>query len=231
MGLEKYGMSLFSGTTVFEIPFVNGKYSIGLDNNPNLKEKFETYFGVKFDTPEGQQFLGDYEIKINHDVTSFSSSIKDEFDLHVIKVNKGMGFIALSDESFNESPVNNFKVKLTDEESELRTKVGKAVVTNGAIVELNNLHLAPTNRILLIAKYLFPVATGLANNKDLAYAKLDEFIKQSVENAQLFLNTLKIPLEEVDLSVAIKDGIHRNIIRMINNQYVLYAANVTLGRS
>ena len=78
MGLETKGYSVFPGvTTKLEIPIVRGKHNIGMEDDPKLREKFENYFGVKFDSPEGIEFLDNYALEIDHEVMVFSDSNLD----------------------------------------------------------------------------------------------------------------------------------------------------------
>ena len=233
MGLEKEGFSVFPGCESFiEIPVVNGQYNIGLNDNEKLKQTFEKYFGVQFDTPEGQEFLSNYQIKINHDVMSFDpKNVKDLFELHILKVNNGMGLIATSDYAIEETPINTFKWILKDEEGETQERVKKKEIKIAAIKELSKLYESNTNRLVLLAKYMFSAASGIGSNKVLAFDKMEDFISKSTKNAQSFLDTCKKDPEYIDTVVKVREAMFRNIIRLHNGQYVLFATQTPLGRN
>lgn len=235
MGLSQVGLSVFPGcTTTLEIPIVNNKFNIGLDgpDNQQLKEKFEKYFGVEFDSPEGREWLNNYEVTVEHDVTAYDpNNLKDLFDLHILKVNKGMGIVATSDLDIEETANDTYKFILQDERRELERRVQKKEQLTVATLELAKLHEGNTKRLILIAKYLFNIAAGIGDNKSMAFEKLFDFINQSTENCKIFLNTLRIEPAHMELVVKVREGIHRNIIRSSNGQYILYATQTPLGRN
>lgn len=236
MGLEKYGFSVFPGcSTGFEIPWVNGKPNIGLDKKEDkvLRDKFEKFWGVEFDSDRGREFLSNYEIQINHDIDSFDpeKNIKDAWDLHLFRVNKGMGIIATDEDIVNEVAVNTFKFKLSDENRDLEEKVTKKQITVRAISKLGELFDANSNRVVLLAKYIFPTSAGIST-KNLAFSKLEEFISQSTKNAEKFLETVKLEPEYLDTVVKVKDAIFRGIIRLgQDGRYQLAMSGTVLGRS
>lgn len=235
MGLQKEGMSVFPGcSTSMQIPFINGRFNLGLEgtDNKKLKEKFENHFGVKFDSKEGEEWLGKYEIKIDHDITAYDQRNLDcLFDLQVLKSNGGMGIVATSDVAIEESPMNNFKFILVDENAELEDTVKKRAQKFTAITELNTLNNSNTNRMLMIAKYIFDIGSGVGSNKNVAFNKLADYIEKNVKQAEQFLNVMKIDPEYLLTVVKIKEAIYRNIIRYTNGQYVLYATMTPLGRN
>lgn len=236
MGLENYGYSVFPGcSTGFEIPMVNGQYNIGLKDKKDKekKEKFEKFFGVEFDSERGRDFLSNYELTFKHDIESFEpdKNLKHEFDLHLLKVNNGMGIIAVYDDAINEAPVNHFKFKLTDENRDLEETVTKKMITTKAVTKLGELFESTTNRIVLIAKYVYPSGSGIAN-KNLAFSKLEEFITKSTNNAEKFLEIVKLEPEYLDTVVKVKDAIFRGIIRIgQDGRYLLAMSGTILGRS
>lgn len=235
MGLEAYGYSVFPGcSTGFEIPMVNGKYNIGLldKKDQDKRKRFEGFFGVEFDSERGRDFLSKYEVQIKHDVESFNeNSIKDEFDLHVLRFNNGMGIVAVDENVYEEVPVNNFKFKLTDENKDIENKVTKKMITTEAVTKLGELFKSTSNRIVLIAKYIYPAGSGIAN-KNLAFQKIDEFITKNTNNAARFLDIVTLEPEYLDTVVKVKDAIFRGIIRLGNDgRYQLAMTGTILGRS
>lgn len=236
MGLENFGYSIFPGcATGFEIPIVNGKHNIGLDGpkDKEKRKKFEAFFGVEFDSDRGRDFLESYEILVKHDIESFDpeKNIKHEWDLHLMKVNNGMGIISVSDETLENLPVNNFKFKLTDENKDLETKVTKKQITVKAISKLGELMDSTSNRIVLIAKYIYPSGSGIAS-KNLAFTKLEEFITKNVQSAEKFLDVVTLEPEYLDTVVKVKDAIFRGIIRLgQDGRYQLAMTGTILGRS
>ena len=91
MGLEKLGLSVFPGCeTKMEIPIKNNQYNLSFKDKKQQQE-FENFFGVKFESPEGQEFLSNYQVSLSHDVTAYDmKNPKDAFDLHILKVNGGL---------------------------------------------------------------------------------------------------------------------------------------------
>lgn len=235
MGLEKEGLSMFPDCeTVMEIPFVYGKPNIGLDKKEDkaLKEKFESYFNVKFDTPEGIKWLSEYEIVIKHDVTAYDPrNPKDAFDLHVLKINNGMGIVATSTVAIESTPVNTFKFIVTDENAEVEERVKYKETKLAADIEIGKLYQGNTNRLVLVAKYLFSTNSGIGNNKVMAFDRLTDFISKSATNCKMFLEVLKLDPEYLDTVVKVKDSIFRGIIRHHGGQYVVYATQTPVGRN
>jgi hypothetical protein len=237
MGLEKLGMSVFPDCmTSFQIPLKHGKYNIGLDGKENqaLRKQFENYFNVEFDSPAGQEWLGDYQINISHEMMAFDPKrIEDRFTLHVLRVNDGMSIVAMNSQVRENAIVDNYKWAISDEHQELETRVNKKEIKINAYRELGNLNDANNNRLILIAKYLFPNGSGVGQSKTLAFDKLEDFINnKNTDNAQKFLTVLKLDVEYMDTVVKIKESMFKNIIRMgADGQYVLYASGTKLGRN
>ena len=236
MGLENFGFSVFPGcSTNFEIPWINGRPNIGLTDkkDKDLKDKFEKFWGVEFDSERGREFLATYEIKINHDIEAFDpeKNLKDAWDLHLIKVNNGMGIIAVDDDVVNEVAVNNFKFKLTDENKDLEAKITKKQITLKAGAKLQELYESNTNRIVLFAKYIFPAGSGIAT-KNLAFSRLEDFISKNTNNAEKFLEVVKLEPEYLETVVKVKEAIFRGIIRIgPDGKYILSMSGTVLGRS
>lgn len=236
MGLENFGFSVFPGcSTNFEIPWINGRPNIGLTDkkDKDLKDKFEKFWGVEFESDRGREFLASYEIRINHDIEAFDpeKNLKDAWDLHLIKVNNGMGIIAVDDDVVNEVAVNNFKFKLTDENKDLEAKITKKQITLKAGAKLQELYESNTNRIVLFAKYIFPAGSGIAT-KNLAFSRLEDFISKNTNNAEKFLEVVKLEPEYLETVVKVKEAIFRGIIRIgVDGKYILSMSGTVLGRS
>lgn len=235
MGLEKEELSCFPECeSTFEIPFVYGRPNIGLDgkDDKKLKEKFEQFFNVKFDTPEGLKWLSEYEVTIKHDVTAYDQrNPKDAFDLHILKVNGGMGFVATSTVAVENTPVNTFKFIITDDQSELEERVRTRETKLAASEELRKLYEGNTNRLVLVAKYLFSTNAGIGTSKIMAFDKVAEFIDKSTANQKMFLDVVKIDPSHLETVVKIKEAIYRNIVRYNNGQYMIHATQTPVGRS
>lgn len=236
MGLEKEGFSVFPGVkSVLQIPLVNNKFNIGLDGTSKevkeLKKTFENYFGVQFDTPEGQEFLSNYEIVIDHDITAYDkNNIKDIFDLHVLKVNGGMGLVASSQEDIENVAINTFKFLLVDESHEVSERVKDKQLRAKAITKLSELYESNTDRIVLLAKYMFNITSGIAT-KDVAFDKLDEYINKGTNAAKTFLEVCQKDPKYLYTVVKVKEAIFRNIIRYNEGKFYLHATNTPLGRN
>lgn len=232
MGLEKLGMSVFPDCeTTMEIPIVNNQFNLGFKDKKQ-KEDFEAYFGYKFDTPEGQEFLANYEVKISHDVTAYDiRNKKDAFDLHILKANGGMGIVAINEAVLEESPVDTFKFVVKDENQEVEERVKFKETKLQAFSELSKMKETNNKRLLTVAKYILGVTVGVGDNMSIAFDKLHDFIESNYRNAKQFSDALKIDPEYLKTVVAIRDAIYRNIIRNQNGQYVVYATQTPLGRN
>lgn len=232
MGLEKLGMSVFPDCeTTMEIPIVNNQFNLGFKDKKQ-KEDFEAYFGYKFDTPEGQEFLANYEVKISHDVTAYDVRNKrDAFDLHILKANGGMGIVAINEAVLEESPIDTFKFVVKDENQEVEERVKFKETKLQAFSELSKMKETNNKRLLTVAKYILGVTVGVGDNMAIAFDKLHDFIDSNYRNAKQFSDALKIDPEYLKTVVAIRDAIYRNIIRNQNGQYVVYATQTPLGRN
>lgn len=232
LGLEREGLSVFPGCdTIFEIPIIKGKPHIQLEGEE--REKFEKFFNMKFDSPEGEQWLRDYNIKINHDLTALDpKNVEHQFILHVLKANNGMGIIAVNEQVIEDAPINTFKFIVSDEERELDQVVSKKEIKMRAYKELSNLYESDTKRLVTLSKFMFPINSGIGDSKQLAFNKIEEYISSNNTNAEHFLRVTKMDYEYIATHVKIKTAILKNIIRMgSDNQYFLYSANVKLGRT
>jgi len=236
MGLEKENLSAFPGcVTVMEIPVNNsGKFSIGLDGdlNKELRTEFEAYFGVQFDTPEGQEFLSQYTIELNHDMMVFNpKTMPDKFTLHVLKANKGLGLIAMNSQDADNSPINSFRFMLTDEEQTREERVGKKQTKVEAFEELGKLNKGTGKRMITLARFIFPTGSGV-NSKIDAFDKLEEYVSESPTNAAKFLDIVKLDVEYVDTVVKIKDALRTGIIRQgPDGHFILHASGTKMGRT
>lgn len=232
MGLEKLGMSVFPDCeTTMEIPIINNQFNLGFKDKKQ-KEDFEAYFGYKFDTLEGQEFLSNYEVKISHDVTAYDiRNKKDAFDLHILKANGGMGIVAINEAVLEESPVDTFKFVVKDENQEVEERVKFKETKLQAFSELSKMKETNNKRLLTVAKYILGVTVGVGDNMSIAFDKLHDFIESNYRNAKQFSDALKIDPEYLKTVVAIRDAIYRNIIRNQNGQYVVYATQTPLGRN
>jgi hypothetical protein len=229
MGLESHGYVMFPGCdTEFDIPILNNKYNLGLGEN---QEEFENYFGVKFDTPEGKEFLDSYRIKLRHDVNPLDDSNMDHrFNLAILKANGGLGIVQFNDESTD--LFARYPFVATDEDKDIEKKVSKKVIRNSALSELEKLQKNKP-KMFRIAKYIFDVNSGIFNtNADVAYDRLDEYIVASNDNATAFLNTLKLDQDYIDVVITVKAAMVKGIIRLTPDKWLENHANGTkMGRN
>lgn len=232
MGLEKEGLSMFPNcVTTMEIPMRNNQFNLAFKDKKQ-KEEFENHFGVKFDTPEGQVFLENYQVVLNHDVTAYDiKNPKDAFDIHILKVNGGMGIVATNEAELENSPIDTYKFIIKDEHAEVEERVKSKETKMQAMAELNKLKDTASTRLILIGKYVFGVTVGIGTNKNIAFDKLYDFIESNYNNALKFSEIARMDPEYLNTVVSIRDAIYRNIIRFQNGQYVLYATQTPLGRN
>lgn len=232
MGLEKYGYSVFPGVvSEFEIPQQNGKIDLKLTQDQ--KKFYEDYFKLDFDSESGQSWLKNYTIKVDHDITALDpKNVEHSFILHILKTFGGFGLIAMTDNAIDESAVNNFKFMVSDELSEVGNRVSKKEIKLNALTKLRELWLSNTNRLCLLANYIFPANVSVGDNKTLAFDKLEEFITKTTGDAELFLRVTELDPEYVQTVVMVKSAIHRGIIRKeTDGQYSLHSSGTKLGRN
>ena len=210
------------------IPYVGGKYQLGFEYNSPEAKSWEKLLGVKFDTPEGQAFLDNYTIDLNHDSTIITQTPKGRFDLHLIKVHNGFGVIKLDDAEVGPSDPYIFELK--DVEKEQDKHYTKVRVKNEAIAELEKLDQSSKQKLILIAKYIFEINSGI-NTDVIAYNRLDAYISQSDQNAAYFLRALKVDSNYMDTVVTTKEAMSRNIIRLSGKHYINYATGNILGKT
>lgn len=237
MGLEKEGLSVFPGVvSSFEIPVINGRYNIGQDKSEYSEriKSFEDRLGFKFDSPEGYQWLENHLTDLSHDTMALDpkNSLEDSFMLHVLEVNNGFGVVALNQNHVESTPMNNFKFALENEEYESEKRISKKKDKLAATTTLNTLYSSKTNRIILLAKYLLSISSGVGESKDVALDKLLDFIDKSPENVAKFLTASKMDAEYIDGVVKVKEAIFTGIIILgQDNQFVLKMSGDKLGRT
>jgi hypothetical protein len=213
LGLEDFEFSVFPGTTTeVEIPILRGKHNIGMENDPELKAKFENYFGVKFDTPEGQEFLGNYLLTIEHEEMIFAEdSVEDQFKLQVLRANKGLGQVAMSHADLENSPISSFRFEIVDDSFTQTERVHKKRSKGEAIAILHKFDTAANDRILTLANYIYPHA-GIGDNRNIALDKLTDFIEGGHTNVEKFIAISKLDVLYLKTVVMIKKAINQSII-------------------
>lgn len=233
LGLEMAGMSVFPGvTTKLEIPILRGKHNIGMEDDPELKQKFENYFGVKFDSPEGVEFLDNYTLEIDHELMVFNNDNMDhQFVLQVLRANNGLGQVAMNNAAIENSPFNNFRFQITDEAFEQTERVAKKRIKAEANAILNKFDTANNDRLLLFGNYLFPHA-GIGDNRSIAFDKLSDFIEKSIPNAEKFIEVSKLDVLYIKTVVKVKKAIHQSIITLgKDGVYKLAGVDTELGKT
>lgn len=237
MGLQDFGFVLYpDAETELEIPYVNNRFKLGSSSETKSgltsqqKTKFENAFGVDFDTPDGQEFLSNWRIKINHLTTPVDRlNIEHEFNLCILQANDGMGIVNMKGTQ-NDDELARLPFVLIDENNELADKVTRTMTRNQAISELNNLQVKNKEKLVKIAKYLFNLNAEFT--VEAAYVKLDEFITSKTSNGETFLKTLKLDDEWIETTVLVKDSMNAGIIRRGEDQYYFNnASGVKLGRT
>jgi len=232
MGLEKEGLSVFPNcVTTMEIPMRNNQFNLPFKDKKH-KEEFENFFGVKFDSDEGKEFLENYQVVINHDVTAYDlRNPRDAFDIFILKANGGMGIVATNESELENSPIDTYKFVIKDEHADVEERVKSKESKMQAMAELHKLKDTNSTRLLLIAKYVFGVTVGIGNSKSIAFDKLFDFVESNYNNALEFSKVTRIDPEYLNTVVSIREAIYRNIIRFNNGQYVLFATQTPLGRN
>jgi hypothetical protein len=230
-GWEELDYSVFpSCQSSLVIPFVNNRYQIGLEKGTKEYDYFERILNVQFDSPEGQQFLDNYEITLDHETTVIQNSPKGEFDLHLLKYHNGFGIIKMQDDPFDNSPTDPYLFELKDEKREQDKKYTQLRVKNEAIAALEKLNVSSKEMLTLTAEYLFEPTAGISTDI-IAYNRLSDYILASDQNAARFLRAIKEDPKNVDTNVIVKRAMSRNIIRMVNRNYINVATQNVLGRN
>ena len=227
-GFENVGFNLHPDcVSSIPIPFVNGKFQLGLDNQPELKKYFEEGLGVTFDSEAGQEFLNEFYIDVDHAETILNDSVLSKFKLHLIKTHNGFGMIKYGDAT--SGPVDTFLFEVVDEKADTEQRVTKKITLATAQAKLLDMWENKRHKLLLFAKYTFSEQSGIENDTA-AYDKLSNFI-QEIGNAKTFLRNLEVPDEQMDLDVTIKTAIAKNIIRYQDGRYVNHVNGTPLGRN
>lgn len=237
MGLEALGLSVFPGVkSSFEIPIINGRYNIG-QNDPKYKDRikeFEDYLRFSFDSEEGYKWLEEHLTDLSHDTQALdpTSKFEDRFILHVLEVNGGFGIVALNANHIEEYPINNFKFSLTNEDYEVEKRISKKENKLRATATISKLYESKTNRLILLAKYLLSISSGIGTSKQTALDKLTDFIDQSSDNVEKFNNAAVLDPEYIDSVVKVKEAIFTGIIVLgQDGQFTLKASGDKLGKT
>lgn len=225
MGLENLEYVLFPDCeTVLEIPMIRGKYNLGLTEEQ--QKTFEDYFNVKFDSPEGVEFLSNYQIVLRHDVNPRDDrKMEHLFDLLVLKANNGMGAV-----QFTEDPndIGRLPFVATNEQKESEEKMSKNQTRNKALSELEKLSNNKA-KLTKVCKYIFDLNTQDLTEQN-AYNRLDAYIMGG--QAEKFLHALTLDADYVDTVVTVKDAMTKGVIRLGQDQWYVNHANQTkLGRN
>lgn len=210
------------------IPFVGNRYQIGLEKGSKEYKYFEEKLNVIFDSPEGQEFLDNYEIVLDHELTILQNTPKGEFDLHLLKYHKGFGVVKMDENVVG--PVDSYVFELKDEKREQDKKYTQLRVKNEAVAALEDLNTSSKARLRLIAEYLSEPTSGISTDI-IAYNRLSDFILENKDNAARFLRALKEDSDLIDTTVTVKQALSRNIIRMVNRNYINVATQNVLGRN
>lgn len=231
VGFESLGSYLLPGcTSTIDIPFLRGVPSIGLDGpaNEKLRKKFEDYFNVDFNSPQGLEFLSNYQININHEDNFFNvNNVESEFIIHILKHNGGMGIVALD---ANDASVEPFV--LQDEGKDMKIKVDKSKVEAEAISTLLNLQKKSPTKLEVIAKYIFDNVSSITN-PEIAFTRMFERLTGPKKHDMCleFLSIYATDMETVEVTVLVKEAIAKNVIRHMNGFYENYADRTKLGRN
>jgi hypothetical protein len=224
-GYEKLGFSVHpDAVSTFIIPFVNGKYDLKL--TPEQIEYHENRLGVKFNTPDGQEFLDNFSFEVTHNDFVLGASPRDEFIAHLIQAHKGFGLIKTGEIS---GPVDNTIFEIFDESKNLENRVNKKQAINEAIALLQDLWTNKRSLTVLYANYLLEVSSGVVNEIT-AYDRLSEYVTTQ-DNAIRFVRALKEDIEHIDLVVTIKQAIDYAVIRSVNGKYENAVTRTVYGRN
>jgi len=220
MGMENYGMAMWSGTTVFfDTPQKNGKYVHGL--KPEEVQELNSIFNVDFDGESGQEFLENFQVKIPATITALDlSKAEDLLSLRILQATGN--FIAPHKAAANQGNVNySFYIQNVEEEAKENNKVIR--VTNNAIAKMDSLSISNPEYFIAVCKYVLPETAGVGTNVDIAYQLINDYIKSSLESAERFLNTIdeeKTSKHLVYVTNDIKTAILKNIIRKNKKGYL-----------
>lgn len=229
-GFEGLDFSVFPDCeSRIAIPFVHGKFDIGLDGKENEEKRkyFEKAFGVTFDSPDGEAFLNDHEIPIDHNLTILPKNPTNEFNLHLLKYHKGFGIVKM-DEAHS-GPIDSWIFELADDDKDREKRITQKQILFEAGANLNKMYEEDRARLLLVANYLLDTYNG-AETESVAYDRMSEFI-ENYKNAALFIKTCKQDTDILDTHVTIKRAIALNIIRMVDGRYINVGTKNVLGKN
>jgi len=232
LGLEKYGMAKWEGSdTVLDIPKVNGRYNFS-NIPPDELKAFQEFFGVDFESKEGKEFLDDYQIRISSGITALDmKNVEHRFQRYVLESMQTL--VAPSLEAAL-SPMARFKYYIADEVAETESRISKKEMLYEAATKLFTLKQDSPKYMVALAKYLLPANAGIGDSAVLAFDKLDKFINNELEinaikfsNARTFLATLKLDKEFIYVTVDVKMGILKNILRRDSDGWYFNTASGT----
>lgn len=232
LGLEKYGLAKWEGTsTVLDIPFANGKYK--LDHIPPEElQEYEDFYGVKFDSPEGKEFLANFQIRLESGFTAFDlSNVDQRFKKRVID---GFKTLVAPDWETANNPMSRYKFYIADEENETNSRITKKEILYEAGSALLKLKNESPKYLVALAKYILPATAGIGDSAILAFDKLDKYINNELDsqtakyqNAKTFVNALSLDKAHVYVTIDAKAAVMKNIIRRDSEGWYYNAASGT----
>ena len=207
------------------IPFIKGEYQLKM--TPEQKEYYEGILGLQFDSVDGQRFLDNFMLNIEHGEHILGNSPIDEFSKHLLVAHKGFGIVKTSDDETG--PVDTTIFEFFDEEKNLTVRVNKKQAVNEAVATMQNLWDTKRSKLVLLAQYLLEVNSGVTNEIT-AYDRISDYI-QNVDNAVRFLRASNEDIEHIDLVVTVKQAVNFAVIRSVNGKFQNAVTQTPYGRT
>lgn len=248
MGLEKYGLSMFSDTEVQEYLSKDstGRYLTGIDpDSPKIMyiedddiktyklqqineviDRLERIYGKGSLDARNDKFWAQFNLTIKNCKKELNlAKPQDEIIYHCIKAG---GFAEVApdyDTARTSNKVYKFYLKKEDEESEAKIKGTMAI--NEAKGKLNAIYHEDPSLQFRIAKVVLPAAKNYkpTTSPGLLYQELNDFIEGKTvksgkrESAKQFLKAVDTDRETLSINGVVNDAIYYNILTQEKNGY------------
>ena len=221
LGMEEYNMSMWDGTTVLmDVPMKGNRYVHGLTKDEVEELKSFDKLGIDLDSEEGQQFLADFQISIPSRLSSLD--LDNPRDFLSLKILQASGNIIAP--SKGEATTGNVKYGfyIQNKDEEARSNNITLRTVNQAITKIENLSIENPEFFLAVCKFILPDNVGLGTNVDVAYSKINEFVRASLDGAKRFLDAINenvVSKHKIYITNDIKTAIRKNVIRKNQKGY------------
>lgn len=236
MGFDKYEDGRFPGTKTGFPPFrfPNGTYRHGVPNGTDRTFIENALLnGESLDSDSGKQFLSDFLIELDNDISFLDKQIPDQLlRLYCILAAKDMVASSRKEAKANTMSPRMYVIEEIGENEKEKLTIKQKV--NKARAKLSELETEP-DYMLALTQYIAPNNAGIKNT-DNAYLFLDDLLngKYTDDSEQMGVNrfesALNQPKEVIFVSALVKEAIYKNVIRKEGGIYINPSTKTSLGR-